>query len=146
MPKRSVILLVDDELAIRKFVAELLHRTGYLVVSASSGPDALTASAEWSGRIDLLLSDIELGGAMSGIQLAEHLEALHPNLRVLLMSGSPMASVSLGDAGHFIRKPFTPAALINKIKEVLPPEADSPQPPFRLENSAAAAPSPPKAA
>ena len=104
---------------VRKFVSELLQDSGYTVLAASSAADAIQALDEWKGRIDLLLTDIELAEGMSGIQFAEHLKNVRPDLKVLLMSGSPHQVASLANAKAFVRKPFAPAHLLNKIEEVL---------------------------
>jgi CheY-like chemotaxis protein len=117
MPQAKVILVVEDELPVRKFVSELLQDSGYTVLAASSASDAVNAVSRWSASIDLLLTDIELGGGMSGIKLAEHLEAARPDLKVVLMSGSSLPAPCDGSA--FLRKPFAPTHLIDKIEEVL---------------------------
>ena len=119
MSQAKVILVVEDHLPVRKFVSELLHDSGYTVLAASSAADAIRALAEWKGRIDLLLTDIELAEGMSGIQFAEEMENLRPDLRVLLMSGSPQESAALANNNAFLRKPFPPAHLLKKVEEVL---------------------------
>src|SRR5690348_9933030 len=114
----AVILLVEDELPVRKFVSEVLHNAGYTVVAASSGRDALRAFQEYAKRIDLLITDVDLTGGMSGVEVAEQLEARNPDIRVLLMSGSPNQFAFDNDL-HFICKPFVPAHLLRKVEEVI---------------------------
>lgn len=122
MQQEGTILLVEDQLPVRKLVSEILNNAGYEVVSASSGPDAIQAFNNWSQSIHLLVSDIDLAGAMSGVDLAEHLITVRPDVRVLLMSGSPEPSLAFLDKLHFIRKPFTSAQFLDKVKEVLSQE------------------------
>src|SRR5690242_107011 len=81
--QQRTILLVEDELPVRKLVWEILHSAGYTVVSASSGPDAIQAFNHWHRSIQLLVTDVDLAGGMSGVDLAERLVVLRPNLRVL---------------------------------------------------------------
>jgi CheY-like chemotaxis protein len=119
MPEAKVILVVEDELPVRKFISEVLEDSGYTVIGASSAPDAIHALSRWKRSLDLLLTDIELGRGMSGIELAKHLESERPNLRVLLMSGSPQHVAALANSDPFLQKPFAPARLLDKIEEVL---------------------------
>ena len=123
MQPERMILLVEDELPVRKLVSEMLHRAGYAVVSASSGQDAIQAFNNWRQSIHLLITDLDLAGTMSGVDVAEQLVALRPDLRVLLMSGSPEPPLAFLDNLQFIRKPFTPAQFLHKVKEVLSQEA-----------------------
>ena len=111
----SDILLVEDDAAVRRLISEWLRRSGYQAVEASSGPDAIRCFAERKGRISLVLTDVDLGEEISGMQLADHLESISPDLRVIIMSGSPTPSTKR----HFISKPFARADLLRKIEEVL---------------------------
>src|SRR5579884_3414984 len=119
MERERVILLVEDDLPVRKLVSEILHRAGHEVVSASSGPDAIRAFNQWNGRIHLLITDVDLSGGMSGVDLAEHLAAIRSDLKVLLMSGTPRESIALTGIMHFISKPFLPADLVETVEQVL---------------------------
>ena len=118
MNEPTVILLVEDELPVRKLIAEALHASGYIVRSAGSAADAIVAFGKQSGDIVLLLTDVDLGRGMSGIELAQYLKQLRPGLKVMLMSGSPVAKASNGDI-PFIRKPFAGPILMAKIDAVL---------------------------
>src|SRR5579872_914033 len=119
MENPKVILLVEDELPVRKFVSEILHQAAYKVVSASSSADAIMAFHSSREAIDLLLTDVDLPGGISGVELAEQLAAARPGLRVLLMSGSARQSLAFEDNLHCIRKPFLPARLLQQVDEVL---------------------------
>ncbi len=114
-----VVLLIEDELQVRKLISEVLHQAGYQVIAASSGPDAIRAFNRSKKNIDLVIADVDLSGAMSGLEIAERLEAMRPDLRILLMSGSVRYSIAFEDNLHFIRKPFAPAQFLSKVKEVL---------------------------
>jgi two-component system cell cycle sensor histidine kinase/response regulator CckA len=118
----ETILLVEDESAVRTFVARALRQQGYQVLDAGNGGDALVVAERHAGVIHLLLTDVIMP-RMSGKQLSERLRALRTDLRVLYMSGyaediiAPHGVLEAGAA--FIEKPLTAQALGRKIREVL---------------------------
>ena len=103
----STILVVDDEWSIRRFVCGLLnHATTALVIDAAD-PDAAVSLARRIGRpIGLLISDINLGAAKNGIDLARELCDIHPSMKVLLMSGDECPQGEIPAAWRFLAKPF----------------------------------------
>jgi len=114
---------VEDEIEVRKLVAEILKGQGYRVIEASDGEEAIKVAQKNSGnKIHLLLTDVVMPG-MSGRELAEMLAPQHPGLRILYMSGyTDNAIVNHGvlDEGvNYIQKPFTLDALARKVREVL---------------------------
>lgn len=119
----ETILAVEDEIEVRKLVAEILKGQGYRVIEASDGEEAIKVAQKNSGnKIHLLLTDVVMPG-MSGRELAEMLAPQHPGLRILYMSGyTDNAIVNHGvlDEGvNYIQKPFTLDALARKVREVL---------------------------
>jgi PAS domain S-box-containing protein len=126
MPARAehaaMVLVVEDERAVRQLAERILTRAGYRVMAAASGADALALVQQQDVSIQLLLTDVVMPN-MSGKQLADALTVRYPDLRVLFMSGyTDNAIVHHGvlDAGiHFIGKPFTASALTRKVREVL---------------------------
>jgi two-component system cell cycle sensor histidine kinase/response regulator CckA len=88
------------------------------VLTAASGEEALELAAAEDGRIDLLVSDVVLGG-MTGPQLATSLRARRPGLKVLLMSG--YAGMPVGSVDDFLPKPFSPFELARRIRRLLRP-------------------------
>lgn len=119
MEEPKVILLVEDDAPVRRLISEWLRRSGYEVLEASSGADAIRASTENDRHVSLLLTDVDLVNGISGIELAKHLESISPDLRVVIMSGSPEHSAAFQGTRHFVSKPFAPADLLSKIEEVL---------------------------
>ncbi len=123
MPTGSeTILLVEDNPHVRELTENVLERLGYRVMSAGDGAEALQKMETARDEIDMLLTDVVMPG-MSGRELAEQLVAARPAFKVLFMSGYEGADISqrgmlLPDA-PFLEKPFTPAALANKIRQVL---------------------------
>jgi PAS domain S-box-containing protein len=118
----GTILLVEDEAVVRQLVLGVLKMSGFQVMEASNGVDALTIIQQYAGPIDLLLTDVVMP-QMGGRELAEHLQQLRPTTKALFMSGYTDDAIvhhGVHDAGlAFIQKPFTPTALIRKVREML---------------------------
>jgi PAS domain S-box-containing protein len=118
----ETILLVEDEPAVRTFVARALRQQGYQVLDASNGGEALLIAEQHSGTIHLLLTDVIMP-RVSGKQLAERLRRMRTDLRILYMSGYAEDIIAphgvLEDGAAFIEKPLTAEALGRKIREVL---------------------------
>ena len=118
----ETVLVVEDEPALRRLVREVLEGAGYRVVEAASPGEALAASASQRGSIDMLVTDLVLP-QMGGDALASRLRAERQVTAVLYMSGYP--DRALGHHGviepgtPFLQKPFTPDALLRKVREVL---------------------------
>ncbi len=119
VPRGGTLLVVEDDDAVRRSVKATLLRIGYNVLEAESGEAALALLAENNVTIDALLTDLMMPG-MSGRELAEHVVAMRPSVRVLLMSGYTNDEVlrrQLVDAGqHFLQKPFTKEQLVSAIE------------------------------
>ena len=118
----ETVLLVEDDARVRALVATMLRRSGYAVLDAEGGEQALEIMRAHRGSIDLLLTDVVMP-AMNGRILAERLQTLSPGTRVLFMSGySDDAIVRAGvlaAEGAFLQKPFSSAALAAKVRQVL---------------------------
>jgi two-component system cell cycle sensor histidine kinase/response regulator CckA len=114
---KSTILVVDDEPEILTFVSGFLTRTGFTVLMAASGADALRQSRNHCGPINLLLSDIEMPG-MTGIELSTRFKLERPGMKVMFMSGYA-GRIMLNDGWHFLPKPFVPLQLLDLISSVL---------------------------
>jgi CheY-like chemotaxis protein len=118
----ETVLVVDDEAAVRSAVREILQPRGYIVLEAGSGEEALRICAGQQGPIHLLLTDVVMPG-MSGPEVAQRLAHMRPEMRVLYMSGySDDALIRRGvveEGTAFLQKPFMPAALAHKVREVL---------------------------
>lgn len=118
----ETVLLVEDEEVVRGLARRILEQAGYSVVEAGKADEALRFCEEHAAEINLLLTDIVMP-EMSGKELADKLRSQCPDLKMLFMSGyTDEAIVHHGvldsDVG-FIQKPFTPAALVKKLREVL---------------------------
>jgi PAS domain S-box-containing protein len=118
----ETILLVEDEEAVRELASRILSAKGYSVVAAKSTGEAEEFSEKHTGQIHLLLTDIIMPGT-SGRELARRITGRHPRTRVLYMSGytdNVLAQGGVLEAGlSFLQKPFTPGALVQKVRDVL---------------------------
>jgi CheY-like chemotaxis protein len=118
----ETILLVEDEEAVRRLVRRTLEKQGYQILVAASGTEALEIVQGHPGRIHLVISDVVMP-QMGGRQLAERLQALRPEIRVLFVSGytenSILSSGNLVEGEAFLQKPFTPLALARRVRELL---------------------------
>jgi PAS domain S-box-containing protein len=123
----ETVLLAEDDPLLLPLARDVLKRLGYTVLEARTPADAVAVAQAHGGVIHLLISDVVMPGE-SGLQLARRLLEVRPNLRVLYISGySDEAVVRHGllDPGTtFLQKPFTPAALARKVRELL----DAPRP------------------
>jgi CheY-like chemotaxis protein len=127
----ETILLVEDDPALCEMAAVLLRRLGYTVLTAANGIEALSVKQQpATGHIDLLFTDVVMPH-MSGKELADRMQALYPQTKILFTSAyTENAIVHQGvlDKGvALLQKPFTPTALARKVREVLdPPSAPKP--------------------
>jgi two-component system cell cycle sensor histidine kinase/response regulator CckA len=121
-PPTENILVVEDNDAVRIMLCRILRALGYKVVEAHHPLEALTLCRKAERPIDLLVSDVVMPD-MSGIELANELRRLQPDLRVLLMSGySGLAMTRQGELNPnvpFLEKPFSPDTVAAKVTEVL---------------------------
>jgi two-component system cell cycle sensor histidine kinase/response regulator CckA len=118
----ETILLVEDEDSVRKLAVGTLRQCGYKVLEARGGGEALLASEQFDGRIDLVLSDVVMP-QMNGRVLVERLKASRTGLKALYMSGYTDDEVlrhGVYDEGTgFIAKPFMPGELAKIVREIL---------------------------
>jgi PAS domain S-box-containing protein len=118
----ETVLAVEDEDAVRRIVRIALESTGYRVLEARSGPEALVAAARHGGKIDLVLTDVVMP-EMSGRELAERIRKEKPGIRILYMSGYTDDAImrhGIVESGvAFLQKPFSPLVLARKVREVL---------------------------
>jgi PAS domain S-box-containing protein len=118
----ETVLLVEDAQPLRELARELLEDSGYTVLEAGSGAEAIQVAEQHQGPIHLLLTDVVMPG-MDGPKVAECITRIYPGIKVLYASGyTDDAIVHHGvlDSGiTLLQKPFTHATLTNKVREVL---------------------------
>ena len=119
----ETVLLVEDEPSVRQLVRVVLQTQGYEVLSAASGQDGLRVAREHKGSaIRLVVTDVVMP-KMGGKVMAEWLKSTDPDLKVLFTSGytdEAIAHYGMLDPGvAFLPKPYTPATLARKVRELL---------------------------
>jgi CheY-like chemotaxis protein len=119
---KETLLLAEDEEGVRALARHALQALGYTVVEATNGREALELCKQYAGVLHLLITDVVMP-LMGGRELAQQARAVRPHLKVLYISGyTDDAIVRHGvlEAGMpFLSKPFTPAILAAKIREIL---------------------------
>lgn len=117
----ETVLLVEDEDSLRNMTRLILESNGYKVLEARDGSWALRTSLDYSGKIDLLLTDIVMPG-MTGLEVARQLRAERPDMKVAFMSGyaDPEQVTQLG-SDQMIEKPTTPEALLQRLRGIFGP-------------------------
>jgi two-component system, response regulator len=124
----ETIFLVEDEAAVRVAARRLLDRFGYHVIEAPDAEEALALAVKHSEPIHLLLTDIVMP-RMNGRELAMVFTRLHPEARVMFMSGYTDDEVLRRDVSHaeswYLQKPFSPAVLDRKVREALDAPRDA---------------------
>jgi two-component system, cell cycle sensor histidine kinase and response regulator CckA len=119
---KETILVVDDEEALRAVLVDLLSQLGYRILSAGGGHEALALAGEYSGKIDLLLTDVVMD-PLPGPALAESLARTRPDMKVVFISGYANPSLApdgvLKPGTVLVNKPFTMKILSAKLREVL---------------------------
>ena len=119
----ETILLVEDEEVLRTLIGQFLVEKGYSVLVAGDADEAIRLHDRQAGPIHLLLTDVVLPGRMNGVDLAERLGQLRPEMRILCVSGYADRAGILDDAPVrglvFMNKPFKARSLMRKVREVL---------------------------
>jgi PAS domain S-box-containing protein len=118
----ETLLLVEDDDAVRALTRFTLQQCGYTVLEASHGEEAIRVATNHPEKIHLLVTDVVMPG-MGGRVLAERLLSLHPEMKVLYLSGYTDDAVVrhgiLHEEVNFLQKPFSPNALAHQVREVL---------------------------
>jgi two-component system, cell cycle sensor histidine kinase and response regulator CckA len=116
---QPVILLAEDEPMVRNMIRATLTSQGYFVIDAADGAQAVELSRTYEGTINLLLTDLKMPN-LDGAKAAGIISTERPAIRVLVISGHASDEIRKDVVAlPFLRKPFLPAVLREKIREVL---------------------------
>jgi PAS domain S-box-containing protein len=126
-PGHETLLVVEDEDAVRAITRHALEKCGYVVLEAGGGREALQICHDRHEPIDLLVTDVVMPH-MSGRQLAEQLSKLHPEMKVLYLSGYTGDAVVqhgiLEAEDPFLQKPFSATTVAHRVRQVLDQRED----------------------
>jgi PAS domain S-box-containing protein len=121
-PGRETVLVVEDEEPLRELIRQVLEESGYTVLTASDGEEAIEVATASKIPFHLVITDVIMP-KMGGPEAARSLEKLFPGVSILFMSGYTDAAIVrhgvLESGISFLEKPFTPDALLRKVREVL---------------------------
>ena len=119
---RETLMIVEDEATILRMARTALHALGYRVLTASDGVEAVALLKDGAEPVHLVFTDVVMP-RMGGAELAAQVRDLRPGIRVLFSSGHTEDSIVergvLRDGVDFLQKPYTPATLARKIRELL---------------------------
>ncbi|HEY2709611.1 MAG TPA: response regulator [Caulobacteraceae bacterium] len=119
----QTVLVVDDEVLVRMVIAAYLRDCGYRVVEAANADEArLVIEQDHDGRIEIVLSDVEMPNERDGFALAQWIRARRPELQVILAGTPRRAAEAAGDLcenGPTLTKPYEPQAVIDRIRRFL---------------------------
>jgi len=116
-----LVLVVDDDPSVRGLVVSLLRAENFEVVAAERPQDALSIAQELERPLDLLISDVNLPGA-DGRHLAVEISLVHPQMKVLYMSGisrSSLDEMGVLRGGDFLEKPFEINDFVRRVRKAL---------------------------
>ncbi len=118
----ETVLLVEDEPAIMNMAGMMLEKLGYKVISTGSPGKALQLAERHTAGISLIITDVIMP-EMNGRELAEQVQAIHPQIKTLFMSGYTADVIAhrgvLSEEANFLQKPFSTDSLAIKVREVL---------------------------
>ena len=121
----ETVLLVEDENGVRELARQYLETSGYKVIPASNGNEALELASAYEEPIHLLMTDVVMPG-ISGRELADRLSVIRPDIRILFMSGYTEQAVVhhgiIAEDATLLQKPFTLGTLASKLREILTAE------------------------
>jgi two-component system cell cycle sensor histidine kinase/response regulator CckA len=119
------VLVVDDEVAVRRFTARVLEREGYTVLEAADGVEALEVVEKNAAVLEIVISDVVMP-RLNGVELMQKLATSNPDLPFILMSGYAMAALAeLGIAVpcSILPKPFSAERLLEEVRRCIRPRA-----------------------
>lgn len=121
------VLVVEDEPLVREYVADILDQSGFQVLAAGTGEEALTRIAE--GDICAVVSDVAMPGSIDGFELARRVREVWPRTGVVLVSGvlEPQR-MHLPGGVRFVPKPVKASTLLRLVREVADPRVVLPAP------------------
>jgi CheY-like chemotaxis protein len=121
-PRQPIVLLVEDDVLLRRTTGEYLRLVGFRVIEAANAVESVAVFA-FGKPVDLVFSDVSLSAAMDGVMLARWLHRHHPNIPVMLTSGhggsAREAATQLVGNDSFLSKPYRQAAVVDRLRVLL---------------------------
>jgi CheY-like chemotaxis protein len=116
-----VVLVVEDQDLVRQTIVPGLEEAGYTVVEASSADAALRTLEEKGGTIRALVTDVDLGGKITGWDIAHRAREMNPSLPIVYMTGANGDEWAANGVPNsvLLTKPFAPAQLVTAVSQLL---------------------------
>jgi len=121
-PRKDTVFVVVDETVIRSVIAGYLRDCEYKVIEAANSDEALVVLRQPNIAVDVLFSDIEKAGSISGVALAQWVRAHRPTIEIVLtrtVSEAAKAAGYLCEHGPAMSKPYEPEAVVEKVRQLL---------------------------
>lgn len=113
------VLVVEDDALVRMHGVDLLEDAGFSVIEAENADEAIAILGR-APPVRLLFTDIDMPGTINGLELAELVHQRWPDIRLLVTSGHHCcADADLPDAGRFVAKPYSDAAVVSQVEALL---------------------------
>jgi len=118
-----ICLIVDDEISIRAYLRAIMERARFQSLEADTVGQALRILQKIGGRLDVVISDINMPGDMNGVDLAHSVRNSFPDIPVILISGyADEDSVKkVAPDFEFIQKPFVPDTILKAVEKAIAP-------------------------
>jgi len=117
----GVVLIADDEPMVRQYLRSILSAAGWQTIEAANGKEGLASVQDAAGRLDAIVSDIQMPGG-DGINFVRAIGECFPRIPCILISGVVLIDPAVNV--RFLRKPFTPAQLLETLRSAM---ADAPR-------------------
>jgi signal transduction histidine kinase len=114
----ELVLVVDDEPAVRQITQRTLEMFGYGVITAANGAEAVALYAQKAQEIDLVVTDMMMP-VMNGAAVIEEIRRINPSARIVAVSGIDIGEQTMESVDDFLAKPYSAADLVKTIREVL---------------------------
>ncbi|MFN3623576.1 MAG: response regulator [Hyphomicrobium sp.] len=125
-PAQAAVLVVEDEPLVRLYVSDILGQSGFEVIEAATGAEALSRVAE--GGLCAIVSDVDMPGDVDGFELARRVRKEFPRTGVVLVSGVLEPQTYLPTGVRFLTKPVKASTLLRLVREVADPRVELPAP------------------
>jgi two-component system cell cycle sensor histidine kinase/response regulator CckA len=114
----GTILVIDDDEVTRRLIREVLEQSGFEILEASNGDEAIRVAEKYLELLDLIICDVVLPQTI-GTLVAKRLTALRPDLKVLFVSGLTDVSTYGLTHANYLKKPFNSLELVQKVHQLL---------------------------
>jgi CheY-like chemotaxis protein len=123
IPKRPVVLIVEDEFLLRIAAVDMIADAGFEVIEAGNADEAIEI-LEARRDITVVFTDIQMPGSMDGLKLAQAVRGRWPPIKIIATSGRVnLAETDLPEGGRFLAKPYSPRQVEGVLRELMSPSA-----------------------